>query len=596
MVVSLPQSLASLSSSDDASLSLSLSLSLASLRGTSRGTSRTCCADCVCAVCAVCAVSVSVSVSASHALLLSSRALSSSSGPFAPVEVGVAVAVCTGVPAPPSPFQEFVRESRLLFHSGVAPAAVVGVPTAFGACTVYAVGLAVMVPPSRAMGVRGILPVAGVAGLEESWCACFWDGCKGTGRLPMRIWPYSAGGVGANEGGGIEDDGLRGGSRGWGRGRGRGRYLVDGAGEQSALHGVVCGFLRSKLFLCASCGVLLGGEVASGLFVLELLQLQLQGGFAPGFGRSLALQGFCLFAYLASLTVELVFLSLSLEPLLVLGLFALAVPRFLFPSHLQLAFVLGLLQLVAPRLHLCGLVFAAPLICPSQSSRLLLGKAKFLLTPRFLVSLFPCSALLPASLLPLRFPILVVLGEPCAVSSQPRLLGLVGSLDVFHVLVLPHELRRSLLLSSCQGRLHRGCKLTGVPSILDFLAAVCTVAASFARQDLGPSLAVLAAVRLAVDASVFEVIAGTCVDVVLLTVTTVEMCVGEDAHDGCSSSQDKSIRGLVEGDEETAVDGIQGEHYMEWSSSYVQSTAGPPSGAPGSIRVSGSHDMLCWQC
>ena len=239
-------------------------------------------------------------------------------------------------------------------------------------------------------------------------------------------------GMGANEGGGIEDDGLR---RGWGRGRGRGRYLVDGAGEQSALHGVVCGFLRSKLFLCAPCGVLFGGEVASGLFVLELLQLLLQGGFALGFGRSLVLQGFCLFAYLASLAVELVFLGL--EPLLVLGLFALAVPSFFFSFHLQLAFVLGLLQLVAPRLHLCGLVFAAPLICPSQSSGLLLRKAKFLLAPLLLIGLFPCSALLPAPLLPLGFPIFVFLRKPCAVSSQPRLLGLVGSLDVFPVLLLP---------------------------------------------------------------------------------------------------------------------------------------------------------------
>ena len=73
----------------------------------------------------------------------------------------------------------------------------------------------------------------------------------------------------------------------------------------------------------------------------------------------------------------------------------------------------------------------------------------------------------------------------------------------------------------------------------------------------------LAAVRLAVDAGVFKVSAGTCVDVVLLAVTTVEMCVCEDTHDGCSSSQDQSIRGVVEGDEETVVDGIHGDHYME---------------------------------
>jgi hypothetical protein len=169
MVVSLSQSLASLSSSEDASLSLSLSLS--SSRGTLRGTSRTCCAACVCVcvcVCLICSACSARSCSASHARLFSSRTLSSSSGPFSPIELDVDVA--NGDPAL-SPFQELFRESRFLFHSGVAPA-VVGVPTALGACTVYAVGLDVMVPPSRAMGVRGILPVEGVAGLE-GWGECF---------------------------------------------------------------------------------------------------------------------------------------------------------------------------------------------------------------------------------------------------------------------------------------------------------------------------------------------------------------------------------------------------------------------------------------
>ena len=98
---------------------------------------------------------------------------------------------------------------------------------------------------------------------------------------------------------------------------------------------------------------------------------------------------------------------------------------------------------------------------------------------------------------------------------------------------------------------------------MDFLAAVCTLAAPLARQNLGPSLAVLAAVRLAVDAGVFEVSAGTCVDVVLLAVATVKMCVRENTHDGCSFSQDESIKRMVEGDEKTVEDGIHRDHYME---------------------------------